>query len=76
MFRYLNDFEERIPRSEVIEVEQIIKKTLHDLDPKYKVTICGSFRLVIKINNITKTIMFDNIYKINHNNIFHYFHSL
>ncbi|XP_022165404.1 DNA polymerase beta-like [Myzus persicae] len=42
--KYLNDFEEKIPRSEVIEVEQIIKKTLHKLDPKYKVTICGSYR--------------------------------
>ncbi|KAL4148348.1 hypothetical protein QTP88_002612 [Uroleucon formosanum] len=42
--KYLNDFEEKIPRNEVIEVEQIIKKTLHNLDPKYKVTICGSYR--------------------------------
>ncbi|XP_060842274.1 DNA polymerase beta-like [Rhopalosiphum padi] len=42
--KYLNDFEEKIPRSEVIEVEQIIKKTLFNLDPKYKVTICGSYR--------------------------------
>lgn len=45
-FRYLNDLEKKIPRKEIIEVEQIFKKTLNDLDPKYKVTICGSYRLV------------------------------
>lgn len=53
-FRYLNDFEQKIPRNEIIEVEKIIKETLYNLDPKYKVTICGSFRLVVnllKINN-------------------------
>lgn len=47
--RYLNDFEQKIPRSEIAEVEQIIKKTLHDLDPKYEVTICGSYRLIMNI---------------------------
>lgn len=58
-FRYLNDFEQKIPRNEIIEVEKIIKETLKNLDPKYKVTICGSFRLVInllKFNNDLLTI--------------------
>jgi len=31
------------------------------LDPKYKVTICGSYRLVIKI---TKTLVFEYMYEI------------
>lgn len=48
--RYLNDFEQKIPRNEIAEVEQIIKKTLHNLDPNYKVTICGSYRSVVNIS--------------------------
>lgn len=51
-FRYLNDFEQKIPRNEIIEVEKIIKETLHNLDPKYKVTICGSFRWVVNLLKI------------------------
>lgn len=47
MIRYLNDFEQKIPRSEIVDVEKIIKKTLTDLDPQYKVTICGSYRLAV-----------------------------
>uniref|UniRef100_A0A2S2Q9K8 DNA polymerase n=1 Tax=Sipha flava TaxID=143950 RepID=A0A2S2Q9K8_9HEMI len=42
--KYLSDFEQKIPRNEIIEVEKIIKKILSNLDSKYKITICGSYR--------------------------------
>jgi len=57
-FRYLNDFEQKIPRSEIIEIEQIIKETLNNLDPKYKITICGSYRLVSKCLQSQQTICY------------------
>ncbi len=42
--KHFEDFEKRIPREEISEIESIIKQELKGLDPKYKGTICGSYR--------------------------------
>ncbi|CAH2016656.1 unnamed protein product [Acanthoscelides obtectus] len=42
--KYFEDFEEKIPRSEIEQIEQVIKKVLYNLDSEYEVTICGSYR--------------------------------
>lgn len=42
--KYLEDFEKRIPREEIQQIEAIIKKHLADNDEKYEATICGSYR--------------------------------
>ncbi|KAJ8971997.1 hypothetical protein NQ314_000428 [Rhamnusium bicolor] len=42
--RYFEDFEKKIPRNEVEQIEKIIIKELKDADPDFKITICGSYR--------------------------------
>ncbi|KAG8229141.1 hypothetical protein J437_LFUL009210 [Ladona fulva] len=42
--KYFEDFEKKIPREEVKEVEEIIKEEISKLDPEFHVTICGSYR--------------------------------
>jgi len=42
--KYFEDFEKKIPRHEIEQIEEIIKKEIHELDPEYLVTICGSYR--------------------------------
>jgi len=52
-YRYFEDFEKKIPRHEIEQIEKIIKKEIHELDPEYLVTICGSYRYVILIASFT-----------------------
>ncbi|KAJ0175568.1 hypothetical protein K1T71_008727 [Dendrolimus kikuchii] len=42
--KYFEDFEKKIPRSEIIAIENKMKENIYKLDPKFTVTICGSFR--------------------------------
>ncbi|MBN3317445.1 DPOLB polymerase, partial [Atractosteus spatula] len=42
--RYFEDFEKRIPRSEMLKMEALILQELEKLSPDYIGTICGSFR--------------------------------
>ncbi|KAF5284918.1 hypothetical protein FQA39_LY16873 [Lamprigera yunnana] len=42
--RYFHDFEMKIPREEIEEVEKILRSQMLELDAEYKVTICGSYR--------------------------------
>ncbi|KAJ4434325.1 hypothetical protein ANN_22882 [Periplaneta americana] len=42
--KYFEDFEKKIPRQEIEEIENIIKNEVHKLDPEYLITICGSYR--------------------------------
>lgn len=42
--KYFEDFEKTIPRHEIEQIEEIIKKEINYLDPEYLVTICGSYR--------------------------------
>lgn len=45
-YRYFEDFEQKIPRSEIQEIETTMKKIIHDLDQEFTITICGSYRYV------------------------------
>ncbi|KAJ8975465.1 hypothetical protein NQ317_019793 [Molorchus minor] len=40
--RYIEDFEKKIPRSEIEDIEKIIAKELHGIDPDFKITILGA----------------------------------
>ncbi|KAK0045407.1 DNA polymerase beta [Biomphalaria pfeifferi] len=41
---HFEDFQKKIPRSEMIEIQDFVKCLIHSLDKKYEVTVCGSFR--------------------------------
>lgn len=43
-FRYFDDFEKKIPRAEIGQIESILKDAVKELNRDYLVTICGSYR--------------------------------
>ncbi|MGH0186379.1 UNVERIFIED_CONTAM: hypothetical protein FKN15_021342 [Acipenser sinensis] len=42
--KYFEDFEKRIPRTEMLKMQDLILSELETLDPEYIGTVCGSFR--------------------------------
>ncbi|XP_064353955.1 DNA polymerase beta isoform X2 [Dromaius novaehollandiae] len=42
--KYFEDFEKRIPRKEMLQMQEIVLKEVKKLDPNYIATVCGSFR--------------------------------
>ncbi|XP_057240479.1 DNA polymerase beta isoform X2 [Malurus melanocephalus] len=42
--KYFEDFEKRIPREEMLQMQEIVLKEIKRLDPNYIATVCGSFR--------------------------------
>ena len=42
--KYYEEFIERIPRSEVIEIESVVKEIAREINPGIIVVTCGSFR--------------------------------
>lgn len=42
--KYLEDFEAKIPRTEIEQIETILREEIGKLDDTYEVTICGSYR--------------------------------
>ncbi|KAL6440532.1 hypothetical protein ACFW04_003206 [Cataglyphis niger] len=42
--KYFDDFEKKIPRAEIIQIESILKDAVKELNRDYLVTICGSYR--------------------------------
>ncbi|XP_050796162.1 DNA polymerase beta isoform X1 [Gopherus flavomarginatus] len=42
--KYFEDFEQRIPREEMLQMQEIVLKEVKKLDPEYIATVCGSFR--------------------------------
>ncbi|XP_028853160.1 DNA polymerase beta [Denticeps clupeoides] len=42
--KYFEEFEKRIPRTEMQQMETLILRELKELDPEYIGTICGSYR--------------------------------
>ncbi|NWT45537.1 DPOLB polymerase, partial [Chroicocephalus maculipennis] len=42
--RYFEDFEKRIPREEMLQMQEIVLEEVKKLDPNYIATVCGSFR--------------------------------
>lgn len=43
-FRYFDDFEKKIPRAEVAQIEKVLRNAIKELNSAYLVTICGSYR--------------------------------
>lgn len=43
-FRYFDDFEKKIPRAEIAQIEKILKNAIKELNSAYLITICGSYR--------------------------------
>uniref|UniRef100_A0A8V0YY00 DNA polymerase n=1 Tax=Gallus gallus TaxID=9031 RepID=A0A8V0YY00_CHICK len=42
--KYFEDFEKRIPREEMLQMQEIVLKEVKNVDPNYIATVCGSFR--------------------------------
>lgn len=42
--RHFEDFEKRIPRSEMEKLEKVALKHINDIDSEYQAQICGSYR--------------------------------
>ncbi|XP_020825306.1 DNA polymerase beta isoform X4 [Phascolarctos cinereus] len=42
--RYFEDFEKRIPREEMLQMQDIVLNEIKKVDSKYIATVCGSFR--------------------------------
>ncbi|XP_011692401.1 PREDICTED: DNA polymerase beta-like isoform X1 [Wasmannia auropunctata] len=42
--KYFDDFEKKIPRAEITQIEKILKNAIKELNSGYLVTICGSYR--------------------------------
>ncbi|XP_070621576.1 DNA polymerase beta isoform X2 [Erythrolamprus reginae] len=42
--KYFKDFEKRIPRKEMVEMQDIVLSEVEKVDPAYIATVCGSFR--------------------------------
>lgn len=42
--KYFEDFEKRIPREEIEQIEKLLKKYTSAIDTEYLITICGSYR--------------------------------
>ncbi|XP_031770701.2 DNA polymerase beta-like [Galleria mellonella] len=42
--KYFEDFEKSIPRSEIEEIEEILKKNINSIGAEFSVTVCGSYR--------------------------------
>jgi len=42
--KHFEDFEKRIPRQEIKEIEKRLKKVVFSIDIKYIATVCGSYR--------------------------------
>ncbi|CAD5119044.1 DgyrCDS7693 [Dimorphilus gyrociliatus] len=42
--KYYEDFKKRIPRKEMIELQDISFKVIHKIDKEYEARVCGSFR--------------------------------
>ena len=42
--KYFNQIEKRIPRAEIIEIEEFLKEIAKRMSPDFIITICGSYR--------------------------------
>ncbi|XP_049867974.1 DNA polymerase beta-like [Pectinophora gossypiella] len=42
--KYLEDFEKKIPRAEIQQIEKKLKDLINNVDPEFTLTICGSYR--------------------------------
>ncbi|XP_045142788.1 DNA polymerase beta [Echinops telfairi] len=44
LYRYFEDFERRIPREEMLQMQDIVLNEVQKVDSEYIATVCGSFR--------------------------------
>jgi len=42
--KYVDDLEERIPRNEMNEINELLTDKIKAIDEKFSVTLCGSYR--------------------------------
>ena len=42
--RYFHEFEQRIPRAEMVQLKGMVEERVKALDERFIVTVCGSFR--------------------------------
>jgi hypothetical protein len=42
--KYVEDFEARIPRQEMDEINELLTQQIKSVDGKFSVTLCGSYR--------------------------------
>ncbi|KAK9874221.1 hypothetical protein WA026_002574 [Henosepilachna vigintioctopunctata] len=42
--KYYDDFQKKIPRMEIEQIEAIVKKHILDFDKEFVITVCGSYR--------------------------------
>ncbi|XP_075457658.1 DNA polymerase beta isoform X2 [Ascaphus truei] len=42
--KYFEDFEKRIPRKEMLQMQELVLEKMNTLDSEYIATVCGSFR--------------------------------
>ncbi|CAL1675724.1 unnamed protein product [Lasius platythorax] len=42
--KYFDDFEKKVPRAEIVQIEKILKEAIKEINRDYLVTICGSYR--------------------------------
>ncbi|XP_063586426.1 DNA polymerase beta-like [Penaeus indicus] len=42
--KYFDDFEKQIPREEIERIEDEVRKQINEIDSKFIITICGSYR--------------------------------
>ena len=43
-FRHFDDFEKRIPRSEMEQLERTAIEAIESVDPEFEAKVCGSYR--------------------------------
>ncbi|EFN86389.1 DNA polymerase beta [Harpegnathos saltator] len=48
--KYFDDFEKKITRDEIMRIENLFKDAIEELDNKYLVTFCGSYRRGLEDN--------------------------
>jgi len=42
--KYVQDFEARIPRQEMDQINELLTQQIKSVDEKFSVTLCGSYR--------------------------------
>ena len=52
--RHFHDFQQRIPRAEMVQLQEIAFRHIKDLDEKFVATVCGSFRRGMSLSEQTQ----------------------
>jgi DNA polymerase/3'-5' exonuclease PolX len=79
--KYYGVYKQQIPRSEVLEYDNLLHKYLHEIDPQLIGVVCGSYRRLSKVSNdIDLLIVHPNVLDLNdtykHNFLFDFINKL